>query len=846
MGNTNAVYLDSELEEEKKYWLGKLSGEIVTPYLPLDFKRPPAGAAERVVQPIGITSDLSQTLLKFCSNREELLLSAVITALKICLHKYTGLEIIVVGTAIHKKYSEIATFNKVLALHDKISGDPTIKQLLHSVKQTLSEAYAHQKYPFERILGALGLESDDAGFPLLNVVAILENINDRSHVSHLKNDLTFAFVIDQGVVSGQIEYDSRLFSKETIRALSDQYLRVLHQVVNTPDARLSALDWLSAEGRRKILVDFNSTRSSYPKDKTIHELIEEQVARTPAAVAVSSQGRHITYRDLNAKAGQLARCLRANGVKPGDRVGLFLEHSIETIVGVLGVLKAGAAYVPLDIEHPLSRISFILADAQISILLTQEKLLDKIQPDISRVICLDSDSSYIAESGEGLSPSPATPSNVVYVIYTSGSTGEPKGVQIQHAALVNYLWWAKNVYLRDDRLDFPLYSSLAFDLTITSVFVPLITGNRIIAYPQVGGDSPLLHVIEDNQAGVLKLTPSHLSILVERDNKGSKVRRLIVGGEAFETDLARRALKSFGPDVEIFNEYGPTEATVGCMVHKFDPGKDARALVPIGVPAANTRIYVLDEHLNPAPENVVGELYISGDGLAKGYLKRDELTASRFVDNPFVAGEKIYRAGDLARRLPEGTLEYIGRNDGQVKYHGYRVELNEIRVAINRHSDIQDSVVVIAKDAHGFDVMVAYYVSESALEVAELRSFLGKLIIEATIPGVFVQLDRLPLTLNGKLDYRALPTLEEAQRKLKRGFVAPRTPTESALAEIWSELIGVERVGVNDNFFALGGHSLMALRVISRIRNTFQVEFSMRILFDHPTVSELALMITQM
>ncbi len=446
---------------------------------------------------------------------------------------------------------------------------------------------------------------------------------------------------------------------------------------------------------------------------------------------------------------------------------------------------------------------------------------------------------------------PATqgdPDDLAYIMYTSGSTGQPKGVKISQMALVNYVWWARKVYLQGKALPFPLYSSLAFDLTVTSIYTPLLAGSNVIIYPK--GKDHILNVLKDNQVGVLKLTPSHLSLIHDQDNSHLEVKRLIVGGEALETELARQVHRSFNGRVEIFNEYGPTEATVGCAIYRFDPEQDKAALVPIGRPAANTQLYVLDELLNPLGEGMIGELYISGDGLASGYLNREQLTTSSFVECPFLPGKKMYKSGDLARRLPGGDLEFVGRIDDQVKFHGYRVELSEIKNALNQHEQISDSVVVIATDNDGNRVMVAYYVSTQELETAQLRSFLSGSIIEATIPNYFVHLRELPLTPNGKLDYQALSTLEEVRARLRVAStevarVAPRTPVEEAVAGIWVEILRVEQVGIYDDFFELGGHSLMATRVISRVRTTFGVELPLQVLFQTPTVAGLSTAITQ-
>jgi tyrocidine synthetase-3 len=460
-----------------------------------------------------------------------------------------------------------------------------------------------------------------------------------------------------------------------------------------------------------------------------------------------------------------------------------------------------------------------------------------------KVISLESDWSSIAQqSGERVDVSP---DSLAYVIYTSGSTGEPKGVGISHRSLVNYACWATDVYLKNETHAFALYSSLAFDLTVTSIYVPLITGNTVAVFHREAKEALLEEIVADDQIGICKLTPSHLTLVRNRDNRQSRIKRFIVGGEAFGTELARDIHESFGSGLEIFNEYGPTEATVGCMIYQYDAINDTRANVPIGKPAANVSLYLLDRWLAPVPSNVTGELFIAGPGLAQGYLNRPSLTAERFVPNPFADGQRMYRTGDLCRRLPGGDLEYLGREDEQVKFRGYRVELNEIRFALMKHPQVSDGAVLIRQDKNGNDVMVAYYVSDEELDSAELHKFLSESVIGETVPNFFMHLSKLPLTINGKLDVAALPSLEETKEKLHRTYAPPETPQEVRLAAIWAEVLSLERVGIHEDFFELGGHSLLAAQIIHRINQTFQIDLPMRTIFDQPTIAGLALSIEE-
>jgi tyrocidine synthetase-3 len=727
--------------------------------------------------------------------------------------------------------------NRLLALRTRVTADLTVKQLLLDIKTTLTEAYAHQSFSFERLVELLNVEHLPHRMPLFDLMVATDHAD---YISHLKNDATLRLVIKDEKIQGVIDYNPDLFRRESIEVLARHLHEILRAASQSPEQTIAELELLSPARRNELVVEYNNTAREYPREKTIVELFGEQVERTPAHIALEFENESITYRELDQRANQLAHWLRARGIRPGVPVGVYLEHSPETIVALLGVLKAGGFYVPFDTAHPRARLDFMLADTGTPLVLTQERLRQKLSDSEIELVSIDSNWPLIAKESVTPPETKATPGELAYVIYTSGSTGEPKGVEIRNSSLVNYIWWAKDQYVRDEALAFALYSSLAFDLTVTSIYTPLITGNRIVIYREDGGSSAIEEILKDNKVGVLKLTPSHLALVKVRDNSQSRIRRLIVGGEQFETELATAVLRSFDGNVEIINEYGPTEASVGCMIHRFDPVEDTQAFVPVGKPAANAQVYVLDDDLEPVAENVLGEMYLAGDGLARGYLKRATLTAEKFVDNPFTPGKRMYRTGDLARWLTQGIIEYAGRKDGQVKYHGHRIELNEIKRALNRHPQIRDSVIMIARDKSGNDAMMAYYLSRQEIDSAELRAFLTDSVIEETIPNVFVHLRKFPLTLNGKLNLRALPTLDEVKQRAQHTYVAPRDQIEEQLAEIWKQVFGMERVGIHDNFFELGGHSLIATQVIGRVRQMLQTELLVRSVFEAPTIAELA------
>jgi amino acid adenylation domain-containing protein len=822
------AFLDEQLAAEKAYWLDRLGGDLTVSGLPLDFKRPAVLQRRPETLRFAVAEETAREVLRLCGDNRSLAFAILVAAVEVCLHKYTGVEDIVIGTAIHEQHAEVAALNRVLALRDRVTPDLTVRALLGQVRRTLSEAFTHQKYPFDRLLELLEVPPARNRAPLFDVAVLLEEIHDRQNVRHLPADVTLVFSLVDGGLRGEIEYDASLFCRETLEVFATHLRLLLGDLVRRPDAAVADLRLLSDERTRELVETFNATGAPYPHELLVTRLFDEQAARTPDAPAVACGARVWSYRELAVTAHRLARRLRRRGIDPGQRVGVHLERSPELVASVLAIFQAGAVFVPLDPEQPAGRLGFIAADAGLSLLIARRGL-----PEVAcgeyPVLQIDEEMETLeAEPSGPLGDSPG-PEDAAYVIYTSGSTGQPKGVEIAHRSLINYLWWGREVYLGGEPLSFGLYTSIAFDLTVTSLLLPLITGGRVVVYPERVIDPT--GIVEDGQVEVLKLTPSHLVLLQERSFPASRIRRIIVGGEAFEAGLAARIHEVFGGRVEIFNEYGPTEATVGCMIHRFHPAGDRRGFVPIGRPAANMRIYLLDTALRPVAENVAGEIYIAGDGVARGYLARPDLTASRFVPDPFDDGGRLYRTGDLARRLADGTLEFLGRVDDQIKFHGYRIELNEIRCALNRNSKVRDSVVVLARDG-GHEVLVAYYAARQELDPDELRASLAESLIEAMIPSFFVHLKKLPLTLNGKINVRALPPLAEVRDRVKRPFLAPRTSTEETLAALWSRVLGVERIGLNDSFFDLGGHSLLATQVISRVREAFRVEIPLARLFE--------------
>jgi amino acid adenylation domain-containing protein len=852
------------LEQELNYWKETLAGAPPLLALPTDRPRPASQSYRGATVPFFVSQHLLDQLKSLSQKRGMTLFMTLLAAFKTLLFRYSAQEDIIVGTtAANRERADIENligfFVNMLPLRTDFSGNPRFEDLLDQVREATFKAYFYQGVPFERLVQELQPRRNPSYSPVFQVVFSFQNqptlvgltlpgltLNTPAvELTTSQFDLLLDVSEGEAGLAGTLQYNPDLFDRTTVVRMADHFRNLLEGIAHNPEQRLSELPLQSESERRASVVEWNQTEAEYPREICINQLFSSVVEQQPDAVVAAFKDQQISYAELDGRANQLAHYLKESGVRAGDLVGVCLDHSLEELVGLLGVLKAGAGYVPLDPEHPLQRLSFMLADSGATTVLTQQRFVEALGPCGINLICIDRDWQSIAAQSTATTDILVPPESVAYVIYTSGSTGEPKGVAVTHRSLLDYVWWAKDVYLQNEHLNFALYSSVAFDLTITSIFVPLITGNKVVIYRWADKQAPLDQILDDDDTGVLKLTPSHLALIKDRDNRQSSIKRLIVGGENFATDLAREIQDSFGEQVEIYNEYGPTEATVGCMIYQFDALRDQRPGVPIGKPAANAQLYVFDKWLQPAAVNVTGELCIAGDGLAQGYLNRPALTAEKFIANPFAAGQRLYRTGDLCRMLPDGNIEYLGRRDQQVKFHGYRVELSEIELTLKQHPLITASVVLIRSDKQGNDVMVAYYVSSQELEVAEIRAFLSERLIGETIPNLFVHLLELPLTLNGKINYEALPSVEEVRQKLERAYTPPRSSQEESVAAIWAEVLSMERVGIHENFFTLGGHSLLATQIIHRINQTFEIDLPMRTMFDDPTIAALSLLIEE-
>ncbi len=651
----------------------------------------------------------------------------------------------------------------------------------------------------------------------------------------------------------EIHFDPNVYGREIAELTARRFEMLIGHAISEPSIPINRLKIIGEIERHRLQLELNDTDRVYLKQGTIHEQFEQQAERTPDRVALVFEDSAMTYGELNRRANQLAHYLQSIGTRPDHLVAIYLDRSHDMLVGALGIMKAGGAYVPLDPAYPAKRLSMILEDTNPCAVLTSEHLAARLDNSTAKVVCLDADRETLSRLQDHNPVRSAGPENLVYVIFTSGSTGRPKGVAVEHRHLLNY---AQGVWERldlPDETSFATVSTFAADLGNTAIFLPLIAGGclHIISFDRGTTPSAFADYFSERSIDCLKIVPSHFAALLASPEpcKVMPRKRLILGGEASRSDWVEE-IRGLSSSCAIFNHYGPTETTVGAFTfaaNKLEISEGYPTLL-LGQPLPNTRGYVLDREMEPLPIGAVGELCIGGAGVARGYLNMPDLTAEKFIPDQFSLrqGARLYTTGDLVRYLTDGNAEFLGRSDDQVKFHGYRVELNEIRTALNRHPLIKDSLVAVANDSNNSDVIIAYYVAKQEIEVSRIREFLRESIVETTIPNIYVHLNKLPLTINGKIDKAALPGIEEAKKRLNRIHTPPNTYVEELVAGIWTEVLGLERIGVEENFFDLGGHSLLATQVVSRVRRVLNLDIPLRLLFESPTISSFARSLEQL
>ncbi len=844
---------------ERDYWLNRLSGDWEKTGFPYDQLAPPSAGEPVSREPAAppepaqtfhrpLAPALSGRLIKII-NGSDRRLHMILTALSaVLLHKYTGSRDIVLGVPIYKQDLDVAFINTELPLRIGFEPGISFKTLVMEVRKTLSEADAHQNYPLDVLIYQLGLSRPQHDFPLYDTVVMLRNIHRREYISLSRPPVLFDFNRRGETIEITVEYNGALYREATVRRLPDHLERLMEQALYQSELPLDRMDILPPEERRRLVEQMNDTAAEYPLDKGVHQLFREQADRTPDRIAAAGDdpllgpNSFVTYRRLNLRAQRLAALLRRQGVGPETNpvVAVPQDRSILFLEACLGILKAGGAYLPVDPGYPGDRIRFMLRDSSAGIAVTAGPFPGAVPPGL-RVIDLLAGESSAAEDRPR--EHVAGGENLAYVIYTSGTTGKPKGAMITHRGLTNYILWAADTYVkeRDIPLHFPLYTSVSFDLTVTTLFTPLVTGNAVVVYGEKDNTRLLEHILEQDRVGVIKTTPSHFRVIGDRSFKVSRLRRFIVGGEELDTPLARKIWDNFEGKVEILNEYGPTETVVGCMIHPFDPG-EAGPSVSIGRPAANTGIYVLDPRGLPLPTGVAGEIHIGGRGVARGYANRPELTGANFVRLE-IGGQgaegpssHLYRTGDLGRWREDGTLDFLGRKDHQVKIRGFRIELGEVESRLAAHPGVKGAAAAVKTGESSGRYLCGYYVSDRPLPVSGLREFLSGTLPEHMIPSYFIRLETIPLTRHGKKDTHALPE-PGGSVDTGRPHVPPRNRREKILAEVWRQVLRMDTVGITDNFLELGGDSIKAIQVAARLQK-YGLQLDIRDLFQHLTIEK--------
>jgi amino acid adenylation domain-containing protein len=844
-------------EKHLAYWLKQLRGSPASLELPTDHARPAVESFNGAKLPIAISKDLADRVRSFSRSQGVTVFMTLLAAFQTLLSRLSNQDDIVVGTPIaNRNRAEledmIGFFANTLALRTRFGEGASFQDVLAQVKDTTLGAYDHQDLPFEKLVEEIQPERNLGQNPLFQVLFSLQNVGrpdfelpglklrfmDLSETA-AKFDISVFLSESPDGMGGRFEYNTDLFDRETIERMGVRYRQLLETVVARPEIRVSDIPLVSEHERRQVLTEWNATESDYPRDRCLHQLIEEQAARTPRAIAVRMGEDEISYGSLNERANQLAWALRKRGAGPGQRVGICVERSIPMMVGLVGIMKSGAAYVPLDPAYPAERIKQILEDGQPAVLITQESLAATLPHTDAQLLLVDSDWPEIAKESTAPPTNTATPEDLVYVIFTSGSTGKPKGVEIRHRNVVNLLTFMAAELQMGPRDVFPALASFAFDMSIPELYVGLISGGQVVVADRymAGDGEALSKLLLETGATIIHATPTTWSLLLQAGFTGKGLKRAI-GAEAVPQNLCDRLLEA---DPSLYEFYGPTETTVWSTFHRFQ-GKGEP--VTVGRPLANTQVYLLDKRLQPVPVGVTGEIYISGDGVARGYLNRADLSQEKFLPDPFSSrpGAVMYKTGDLGRFLRDGRIDFLGRADHQIKLRGYRIELGDIESALNQHPSVRECVVSAREDVPGSQRLVAYVipVADQTVNEAELRAWLKQRLPEYMVPAAVVELKAFPLTPNGKVDRSALPRPEYRAPGLETGFHGARTTTEEILCTIWSDVLKLSHIGVNDNFFELGGHSLLATQVVARIREVFQIELPLRALFEAPTIADLA------
>ncbi len=859
----------NELAEQVAYWKKQLENASSVLELPIDHPRPSIQTYRGAAQQFVLSKSLTDALKSLSSREEVSLYMTLVAVFQILLHRYTSQDNIVIGTPVAgRTQSEIESligpFTNTLVLRTNLSGNPTFHELLKRVREVILDAQAHQDVPFEYLVEELHIERNVAQSPLFQAMLSLEPSSPtlppgwtltQLHIetSTSKFDLSLALDDQPEGLIGRFEYSTDLFDAETIHRMVGHWQMLLEGIVADIGQQIGMLPLLTEAERHQQLVEWNPIDAEYPKDKCVHQLFEAQVERTPDAVAVVFEDKSLTYRELNRKANQLAHYLQQLGVGPEVLVGIYVERSLEMIVGILGIFKAGGAYVPLDPAYPQERQAFKLADTQTKVMLTQQQLVEKLPPYEGCVICMDTDWKKIAQESEENPTSAVTAESLAYVMYTSGSTGKPKGVLASHEIVVR-LFEATYHWFHFDHHDvWTLFHSYESDFTTWELWGALLYGGRVVIVSHWTSRSPeaFYNLLRTEQVTVLNQTPSAFYQLIRGEESCGTaddlaLRVVVFGGEVLEFQNLKPWFERHGDQSpQLINMYGITETTTHVTYYPVSAADLERTTGSvIGRPMPDLQVYILDQYQQLVPIGVLGEMYIGGAGLARGYLNRLELTAERFISNPFSqkSNARLYKSRDLARYLPDGNMESLGRIDDLVKLRGYSIEPAEIEAVLSQHPTVDQAVVVAREDVPGDKRLVAYIVPAQGQPpvIKDLRSYLKEKLPIYMVPSAFMLLNTLPLTPNGKVDKRALPIPQQTERAAEETYAAPTSIVHYQLIQIWEELLDARPIGIRDNFFDLGGHSFLAARLVTSMEQVFSQKIPLATLFAGPTIGQLA------
>lgn len=861
------------LNQHLTFWKDTLAGAPMLLELPTDNPRPPAQSFEGARQFLRCPDGMLENFKALCRKEGATMFMTMLAAFGTLLWRWSGQEDMLIGTPVSGRSrteleSLIGYFSNSVVLRMNMGGDPTFRELLTHTKEVALAAYSHQHLPFEKLVTEMQPQRDLSYSPMYQVMFSVGEHKDLG-IDLPGMEIT-PIIIDRGVAKFDmtlgmtelkhdlmcnIEYCSALFQPSTMERLANQFQNLLQGIVENPDRRISALPLLSAEERHQIIYTWNEIEQVETEGLLVPQMFEKQAALHPDNPAVVCESRGFTYRELNERANQLGHYLKKRGVGPEKRVVVCVERSPEMVLGVMGVMKAGGAYVPLDAMYAKERLPVIIPDSECPVVITQTSLLPRLPETTAEVITIDGDWPKIAAESKENPKCELTPDTLAYMVYTSGSTGVPKGVMINHGGFATLFYGYKQSYgIGSPDNPWLLMANFSFDVFSSDMLRTLCSGSKFVICPMELLLNPegLYQLLRREQVTCAEFVPAVLKTLTaylqQTNQKIDFMRVLVCSSDAWSVADARATLGVCDPNVRVINAYGVTEATIDSTYMDITPERLRGAgFVAIGKPIPNNTTYVLDRHMEPCPVGIPGVLYIGGPGVARGYLKRAELTAEKFVSDPFskTANARLYNSGDAARYLPDGNVEFLGRVDNQVKIRGFRIELGEVEAAIAKHPSVEQ-VVVIARELGPGDLgLVAYVVAKAgvAIDVHDVRASLKGKLPAYMLPAAFEVLDKIPLSANRKVDRKALPAPKQKSVDVAEAFVAPRNEKEEKLASLWSEVLRFSPIGINDNFFELGGHSLMAIQVISRVRNHFGVELPLRVLFENPTVAELCVAI---